>query len=72
MTWVEKMELRSVVKCREAFAIFFTDNVLRNGSSAFRFKSNLDRGGMVENIRVRNMDIDTFERLFWFQLNYPE
>ncbi len=51
--------------------VFFTDNVLRNGSSAFRFKSNLDRGGMVENIRIRNMDIDTFERLFWFQLNYP-
>ncbi|PNR88183.1 exo-poly-alpha-D-galacturonosidase [Petrotoga sp. 9T1HF07.CasAA.8.2] len=51
--------------------VFFTDNILRNGASAFRFKSNLDRGGVVENIRVRNMEIDTFERLFWFQMNYP-
>jgi polygalacturonase len=51
--------------------VFFTDNILRKGGSAFRFKSNLDRGGTVENIRVRNMKIDSFERLFWFQLKYP-
>lgn len=51
--------------------VFFTDNILRKGGSAIRFKANLDRGGTVENIRVRNMKIDSFERLFWFQLKYP-
>lgn len=51
--------------------VFVTDNVLRNGSAAFRFKGNEDRGGIVEHIRVRDMGIDSFDRLFWFQLNYP-
>lgn len=52
--------------------VFFTDNVLRKGASAIRFKANLDRGGTVEHIRVRNMKIESFElHLFWFQLNYP-
>jgi polygalacturonase len=52
--------------------IYFTDNVLRKGSSAIRFKANLDRGGTVEHVRVRNMKIESFDRhLFWFQLNYP-
>jgi polygalacturonase len=51
--------------------VFFTDNILRNGTSAIRFKANLDRGGVVEHIRVRNMKIGTFRDLFWFQLNYP-
>jgi polygalacturonase len=52
--------------------IYFTDNVLRKGSSAIRFKANLDRGGTVEHVRVRNMKIESFDRhVFWFQLNYP-
>jgi polygalacturonase len=52
--------------------VFFTDNILRKGSSAIRFKANLDRGGTVEHIRVRNMKIESFDKhLFWFQLNYP-
>ncbi len=51
--------------------VFFTDNILREGTSAIRFKANLDRGGVVEHIRVRNMEIETFRDLFWFQLNYP-
>jgi polygalacturonase len=51
--------------------VFFTDNVLRKGASAIRFKGNLDRGGVVEHIRVRNMTIESFETLVWFQLNYP-
>lgn len=52
--------------------VFFTDNVLRKGTSAIRFKANLDRGGTVEHIRVSNMTIESFElHLFWFQLNYP-
>ncbi|WP_428819383.1 glycoside hydrolase family 28 protein [Microbulbifer sp. MCCC 1A16149] len=51
--------------------VFFTDNVLRKGVSAFRFKANLDRGGLVENIHLRNLQVESFENLFWFQLNYP-
>jgi len=51
--------------------VFFTDNILRKGLSAIRFKANLDRGGVVEHIRVRNMTVESFDTLFWFQLNYP-
>jgi hypothetical protein len=51
--------------------IYFTDNVLRRGVSAIRFKANLDRGGIVEHIRVRNFTVESFDTLFWFQLNYP-
>lgn len=51
--------------------VFFTDNVLRSGSSAIRFKANLDRGGTVEHVGVRRFKVGSFQRLFWFQLNYP-
>ena len=51
--------------------VFFTDNVLRSGSSAIRFKANLDRGGTVEHVGVRRFKVGSFNRLFWFQLNYP-
>ncbi|NHN36796.1 glycoside hydrolase family 28 protein [Pseudomaricurvus alcaniphilus] len=51
--------------------VYFTDNILRTGSAAIRFKSNLDRGGVVEQIRVCNMQVESFQHLFWFQLNYP-
>lgn len=51
--------------------VYFTDNVLREGASAIRFKANLDRGGTVEHIRVRDFTVEAFENLFWFQLNYP-
>lgn len=51
--------------------VYFTDNVLRSGASAFRFKSNLDRGGLVEKVRLRNFKVGSFQTLFWFQLNYP-
>ena len=51
--------------------VFFTDNVLRRGLSAIRFKANLDRGGTVEHIRVRNFTVESFDNLFWFQLDYP-
>jgi len=51
--------------------VFFTDNTLRKGASAIRFKANLDRGGTVERIRVRNFTVEDFGTLFWFQLNYP-
>jgi polygalacturonase len=51
--------------------VFFTDNVLRSGSSAIRFKANLDRGGTVEHVGVRRFAVGSFDRLFWFQLDYP-
>jgi polygalacturonase len=51
--------------------VYFTDNVLQSGQSAFRFKSNLDRGGLVEKVRIRNFEVGSFDNLFWFQLNYP-
>jgi hypothetical protein len=51
--------------------VFFSDNVLRSGVSAIRFKANLDRGGTVEHVGVRRFKVGSFERLFWFQLDYP-
>jgi len=51
--------------------VFFTDNRLRSGASAIRFKANLDRGGTVEHVGVRRFQVGSFERLFWFQLDYP-
>ncbi|HEX2854498.1 MAG TPA: glycoside hydrolase family 28 protein [Opitutaceae bacterium] len=51
--------------------VYFTDNILRKGLAAIRFKANLDRGGTVEHIRVRNMTVESFDNLFWFQLDYP-
>ncbi|MCR3722265.1 MULTISPECIES: glycoside hydrolase family 28 protein [Prauserella salsuginis group] len=51
--------------------VFFDDNTLRSGASAIRFKGNLDRGGTVEHIRVRDFEVEDFETLIWFQLDYP-
>ncbi|WP_016955391.1 glycoside hydrolase family 28 protein [Catenovulum agarivorans] len=51
--------------------VYFVDNVLRKGKAAIRFKGSLDRGGLVEHIRVANLKIEEFDEVFWFQLNYP-
>ena len=51
--------------------VFFENNTLPEGVSVIRFKSNLDRGGTVEHIRVRNMDIGNFKTFIWFQMKYP-
>ena len=51
--------------------VFFENNTLHEGDSAYRFKSNLDRGGRVEMIRIRGSKVASFKHLFWFQLNYP-
>ena len=51
--------------------VFFSDNRLRSGDSAIRFKANLDRGGTVEHVGVRRFTVGSFKRLFWFQLDYP-
>jgi len=51
--------------------VFFTDNVLRSGSSAIRFKANLDRGGRSSTWGSGRFTVGSFARLFWFQLDYP-
>jgi len=51
--------------------VFFEDNVLRYGAAAVRFKANLDRGGTVERVRARRFTVESYDTLFWFQLNYP-
>jgi polygalacturonase len=51
--------------------VYFENNRLSDGAAAIRFKANLDRGGTVEHIGVRNFDVASFDTLFWFQLNYP-
>ncbi|WP_111642540.1 glycoside hydrolase family 28 protein [Marinimicrobium alkaliphilum] len=50
--------------------VFVENNRYTHGDAAFRFKSNLDRGGVVEHIRVRNMHIESTDLLFWFELTY--
>jgi polygalacturonase len=44
--------------------VYFSDNILRKGISAIRFKANLDRGGTVEHIRVRNIAIKQADKTF--------
>jgi polygalacturonase len=51
--------------------VYFLQNTFTKGNAAFRFKSNLDRGGLVENIYIDQADVGEFDTLFWFQLNYP-
>ncbi len=51
--------------------VHFINNILRKGDSAFRFKANLDRGGIVEHIRILDTRVEQFKNIFWFQLNYP-
>jgi polygalacturonase len=50
--------------------VFIESNTYTEGDSAFRFKANLDRGGVVERIRIRNMHIKSTDLLFWFELTY--
>ncbi len=50
--------------------IFFEDNQLLNVRSAMYFKSNIDRGGMVNNVAVRNISVKTAEKLIQFETNY--
>lgn len=50
--------------------VFFTDNTYLKGTSVFRLKANLDRGGSVEHVRIRNIKIGEAKYLFWFDLSY--
>lgn len=51
--------------------VHFRHNILRKGNAAIRFKANLDRGGLVEHIRVSDFKVESFDTLIWFQLDYP-
>ncbi len=50
--------------------VFFTDNTYLKGVSVFRLKANLDRGGSVEHVRIRNTKIGEAKYLFWFDMSY--
>lgn len=50
--------------------IYMEDNTLGEVFSAIYFKSNLDRGGFIKNVRVRNIDVDEARVLLRFQTNY--
>lgn len=50
--------------------IFMRDNELGNVGSAIYFKSNLDRGGYIEHVRVANIEVDRAQTLLRFNTNY--
>lgn len=50
--------------------IFMENNRLGEVLSAIYFKSNLDRGGSIENLRVRNIDVKQASTLLRFSTNY--
>ena len=50
--------------------VFMVENTLRDVRSALYFKSNLDRGGMIENIRIRDIRVGTANTLIRFTTNY--
>jgi polygalacturonase len=50
--------------------IFMMNNRLGKTRSALYFKSNLDRGGVIEHVRIRNIQADTADRLIRFNTNY--
>lgn len=50
--------------------IFMENNKLGKVSSAIYFKSNLDRGGYIKNIRVRNVEVEEADILLRFMTDY--
>lgn len=50
--------------------IFMENNSMGKVSSAIYFKSNLDRGGFIENVRVRNIEVQKADILLRFSTNY--
>jgi polygalacturonase len=51
-------------------SVYITDNLLVRVRNAVYFKSNLDRGGIVENIRVCNITIEQAEYVIRFRTDY--
>jgi polygalacturonase len=51
--------------------VFIEDNRIESGRNLIYFKSNLDRGGVVENVHVRNIEVDyASHNLIRFQTDY--
>jgi polygalacturonase len=50
--------------------VFVENNDVGAIGSAIYIKANLDRGGVVEHVRVRNFSIDTAEKVLRFQTDY--
>lgn len=50
--------------------IFMDNNKLGKVASAIYFKSNLDRGGYIQNIRVRNVEVEEADILLRFSTDY--
>jgi polygalacturonase len=51
--------------------VFIENCQLKAGQHALNFKTNLDRGGTVENIFIRNIEADSLEKaLFIFRMDY--
>ena len=51
--------------------VYMEDCQVRNAASTIYFKSNLDRGGFIENIWVREIEVDTARaRCIAFETNY--
>ncbi|HEX5055779.1 MAG TPA: glycosyl hydrolase family 28-related protein [Gammaproteobacteria bacterium] len=51
--------------------VFFDNNTVRPGQYAMMFEADMERGGAVEHVRVRNMTVESAkEHLIRFQLNF--
>jgi polygalacturonase len=51
--------------------VFFDNNTVRPGQYAMMFEADMERGGAVEHVRVRNMTVESSkEHLIRFQLNF--
>jgi polygalacturonase len=51
--------------------VYVQNNTMRDAGAAFHFKSTLQRGGVVENIHVRNMKMGSYQQFIWLQLGNP-
>lgn len=50
--------------------VYMEDNQLGKVRSAIYFKSNLDRGGIIENVKVRNIEVEEANILVRFRTDY--
>jgi len=51
--------------------VFIENNTIKSGRNLIYFKSNLDRGGVIENVYVRNIEVDQAKmNLIYFQTDY--
>ena len=54
-------------------AVFIENNTIESGRNLIFFKANLDRGGVVENVHVRNITVEhASHNLIRFQTDYHE